>query len=109
MLSLPAFPDAALCGSLAGAVAAAVTTPLDVAKTRIMLSESDSSVALKQDNSILGTLFRVYRNEGSTALFKGTTPRVLWIGFGGAVFLGVYEFAMNMLQRVEHLDEPIYR
>lgn len=31
--------EAAACGSLAGAVAAAATTPLDVMKTRIMLSK----------------------------------------------------------------------
>lgn len=29
---------AAACGSVAGGIAAAITTPLDVAKTRIMLS-----------------------------------------------------------------------
>lgn len=34
---LPAY-EAALCGSIAGGIAAAITTPLDVCKTRIMLS-----------------------------------------------------------------------
>jgi solute carrier family 25 S-adenosylmethionine transporter 26 len=30
--------EAAVCGSIAGGIAAAITTPLDVCKTRIMLS-----------------------------------------------------------------------
>lgn len=39
----PAEPyQAALCGSVAGGIAAAITTPLDVCKTRIMLSSKVS-------------------------------------------------------------------
>jgi hypothetical protein len=44
VLSRPAYLDrkvlpheAAFCGSIAGAIAAASTTPLDVVKTRVML------------------------------------------------------------------------
>ncbi|KAH9822256.1 mitochondrial carrier domain-containing protein [Melampsora americana] len=71
---------AALCGSIAGSTAAAITTPLDVIKTRIMLSEA-----------ILNTLVAIQRKEGFSAFWKGVVPRTLWIGLGGAVFLGVYE------------------
>merc|ERR1719409_796129 len=46
----------ALCGSISGAFAAAVTTPLDVAKTRIMLGQSDAG--------FVGTIAKVSKDEG---------------------------------------------
>ncbi|GAA97023.1 uncharacterized protein L969DRAFT_96910 [Mixia osmundae IAM 14324] len=90
----------ALCGSLAGSVSAALTTPLDVAKTRIMLSRrSGSAVPSEQvySSQILPTIRRVYTDEGLAALFSGVVPRTLWIGLGGAVFLGVYEASCRTL------------
>jgi solute carrier family 25 S-adenosylmethionine transporter 26 len=93
--ALPPWPDAALCGSAAGAIASALTTPLDVAKTRIMLTRETAA-----EGGYFGTwrtLTRVYSEEGASALFKGVGPRVLWIGLGGAVFLGVYEAALAQL------------
>ena len=47
--------ESAGCGSLAGAVAAAATTPLDVAKTRIML---------KGQGKLVPTLRAVYAEAG---------------------------------------------
>jgi len=99
---LPAWPDAALCGSISGAIAAGLTTPLDVAKTRIMLSRTTSnhsSEAVQGYDKILPTLRRVYVEEGGGALFRGLAPRVVWIGLGGSVFLGVYEAVRLRLER----------
>ncbi|TBU29976.1 S-adenosylmethionine transporter [Dichomitus squalens] len=81
--------EAAGCGSIAGGVAAALTTPLDVLKTRVMLDLRDPT---KHAHPSLAARFRdIYVKEGVKALFAGIVPRTLWISAGGAVFLGVYE------------------
>lgn len=80
--------QSALCGAVAGAVAGAVTTPLDVAKTRIMLAKKGSPLAKGQ---VLPVLRVIWIEKGLHGLFAGLVPRVLWISAGGAIFLGVYE------------------
>ena len=41
---------------------------------------------------------QIYVSEGPRALFSGVVPRTLWISAGGAVFLGVYEWAASTLR-----------
>lgn len=73
----------AICGSIAGGIAAASTTPLDFIKTRLMLSNKAVPTM---------TLIKtVWKEEGLLTFFSGVGPRTLWISAGGAVFLGVYE------------------
>ena len=86
--------EAAACGSVAGAFAAFVTTPLDVAKTRLMLGRDREGVPY---TDMLSTLARV-RREGIAAMFAGVTPRVTWIGIGGFVFFGAYEASMRAMR-----------
>lgn len=86
--------QAGLCGSLAGGLAAAVTTPLDVVKTRLMLSTSTSN---QRRLGIVATATQICTKEGPKAFFKGIVPRVTWISIGGSIFLGVYEAASNVL------------
>ncbi|BGP41026.1 S-adenosylmethionine transporter [Rhodotorula kratochvilovae] len=98
---LPAH-HAAACGSLAGGVAAGLTTPLDVCKTRIMLRAKDAAGA---GDGILGTMRGIYAAEGAGALFRGVVPRVVWISAGGAVFLGVYEAVKGALAGEQRAGE----
>ncbi|CCF59722.1 hypothetical protein KAFR_0H03120 [Kazachstania africana CBS 2517] len=79
----------AICGSIAGGIAAATTTPLDFIKTRIMLS--DGSITPKM------VLKTTLQNEGPLVFFSGVTARTLWISAGGAIFLGVYETVHHLL------------
>lgn len=52
----------AVCGAIAGGIAAAVTTPLDVAKTRIMLAERNQGARM----TITSVLRKVYADRGVT-------------------------------------------
>jgi hypothetical protein len=80
-----------------------VTTPLDVAKTRIMLGSTSSS------SSYL-VLMEIARREGYRPLFSGILPRCAWMGIGklifyscftlqilgGCVYFFAYEYVMHL-------------
>ncbi|KAF9921415.1 S-adenosylmethionine transporter, partial [Modicella reniformis] len=100
--------EAAICGSIAGGIAAGITTPLDVVKTRVMLSQRQQNIAGSLSSSssslssslsssqyyysgIVSTFKRILAEEGPRALFSGIGPRVMWISIGGSIFLGAYE------------------
>jgi len=86
--------ESSLCGSVSGGIAAAATTPLDVAKTRIMLAKAGSSDA---NSGTIGVIRNIAAESGIKGLFSGVAPRVTWISIGGAVFFGVYEQVKTLL------------
>ena len=89
--------EAALCGAVAGGVAAAVTTPLDVAKTRIMLARPGSREAAA---GIISVLRRIAAEAGTRGLFAGVLPRIAMISLGGAIFFGVYEECREVMENL---------
>lgn len=95
--------EAALWGSIAGGIAAALTTPLDVCKTRIMLMQK--SQITSQTPGIIATFKRIVAEEGPRVLLAGIGPRVMWISIGGSIFLGVYEKAVKTLVELDMLED----
>ncbi|KAI3451061.1 hypothetical protein Pfo_007726 [Paulownia fortunei] len=85
-------PENAIIGAFAGALTGAVTTPLDVIKTRLMVQGSAN-----QYKGIFDCVQTIVREEGPSALLKGIGPRVLWIGIGGSIFFGVLESTKRFL------------
>ena len=86
--------QAAACGSFSGGIAAALTTPLDVVKTRLMLGADKDG---KPYVNSMDVVRRTVQVEGNAAFFKGIQPRVMWISIGGFVFFGAYEgFKSNL-------------
>lgn len=80
-----------LCGSAAGGIAAGLTTPLDVVKTRLM-TQSPGQYA-----GVTSCLRSILKDEGAGALFAGAVPRMTSIAFGGAIFFGAYETAKSLI------------
>ncbi|XP_059642356.1 S-adenosylmethionine carrier 1, chloroplastic/mitochondrial isoform X2 [Cornus florida] len=85
-------PENAIIGAFAGALTGAITTPLDVIKTRLMVQGSGN-----QYKGIFDCVQTIIREEGPPALLKGIGPRVLWIGIGGSIFFGVLESTKRLL------------
>ncbi|XP_022199622.1 S-adenosylmethionine mitochondrial carrier protein [Nilaparvata lugens] len=90
--------EVALCGALAGGIAGAATTPLDVAKTRIMLADSYSK---KESLTITGVIKELYKTSGFRGLFAGFTPRTVLIFLGGGIFFGVYEKTARLIDSIK--------
>lgn len=86
--------QSAMCGALAGGVAALITTPLDVAKTRIMLAKAGTATA---SGNLPLVLWDVWKSRGVAGLFAGSVPRVTFISLGGFIFLGAYEKVRSSL------------
>lgn len=82
--------ESGIFGSVSGAVAASLTTPLDVLKTRMMLAKEKTGMAVLVKD--------ILRENGVKAFFAGIGPRVMWISAGGAIFLGSYQWAYNSLE-----------
>lgn len=77
-------------GGLAGGLAAAATTPLDVVKTRLQL-EGMNSATKYNTISVAPIMRRILHEEGVSALFRGWQPRVLFHVPSAAICWGIYE------------------
>ena len=89
--------ESAIFGSISGAIAAGLTTPLDVLKTRIMLARRETSPSSERAGPAKA-LQQIWTQEGAAGLFRGFWPRIGWISTGGAIFLGTYQYVYNVLE-----------
>ncbi|XP_055323477.1 S-adenosylmethionine mitochondrial carrier protein homolog [Sitodiplosis mosellana] len=88
-------------GSVAGALASAITTPLDVAKTRIQLADLEPSSEYNiQNRNPLRILRSLYRQKGIKGIFSGFVPRVMWTTVGGFIWFGTYKLVKYLLERL---------
>lgn len=91
-----------VAGAVAGAVAAAATTPLDVCKTLLNTQENTalSSLNIRGHLSGMANAFgTVYRLGGVPGFFKGIQARVIYQMPSTAIAWSVYEFFKYFLTR----------
>jgi hypothetical protein len=107
----------ATSAGLAGSVAAVITTPIDVVKTRIMLAAAENAGrqkpgkkgvvrnlsgdgeglvdamghAIKNKPSSLQIGREIVMEQGIKGLWRGGTLRALWTMLGSGLYLGTYE------------------
>ncbi|XP_019441947.1 PREDICTED: mitochondrial substrate carrier family protein C-like isoform X2 [Lupinus angustifolius] len=79
-------------GALSGGLAAVITTPFDVMKTRMMTAQGRSV-------SMTVIVVSILRHEGPLGLFKGALPRFFWIAPLGAMNFAGYELAKKAMNK----------
>lgn len=79
-----------MCGAKAGGIAAILTTPVDVIKTRIMTN----NISI---NHLLPMIKNIYQTDGISGFFKGVLIRFTYISIGGMIFFGTNEFMKSHL------------
>ncbi|WWC65555.1 uncharacterized protein I303_108173 [Kwoniella dejecticola CBS 10117] len=92
-------------GGIAGGLAAAVTTPLDVAKTLLQTRGSNSDPRIRAARS-MGEALRIIRDrDGWRGLRRGMLPRVLTVAPSTAISWMSYEFFKVLIRQNGHLPE----
>ncbi|CAG8472743.1 14273_t:CDS:2 [Funneliformis mosseae] len=101
-------------GALAGGLAGALTTPLDVIKT-LLQTQIKKPSAIKQPSStpsaaqkpphyyytgIWEGMLWNYRHQGIGGLFRGIGPRVAWTAMQSGLMFVIYEQVLELLDKV---------
>lgn len=111
--SATAFLDSFIAGATSGSVAALVTTPFDVGKTRQQVyRHMDDHVPTAQRSTPVTKavvpeqlplpkfLLHIFREEGMAGLFRGWSARCLKVAPACAIMISTYELGKRMAREV---------
>ncbi|KAL8213910.1 hypothetical protein R6Q57_003359 [Mikania cordata] len=94
----------ATAGAAAGALAAAVTTPLDVVKTQLQC-QGVCGCDRYVNGSVKDVLKTIVRKDGYRGLFRGWTPRMLFHAPAAAICWSTYEAGKSFFQELNNNDD----
>ncbi|CAG7964421.1 unnamed protein product [Penicillium olsonii] len=118
-----AFVDSFVAGAVSGSVAALVTTPFDVGKTRQQVfrhmddhvptgppprTSLPPGILAPEQLSLPKFLMHIFREEGTAGLFRGWTARCLKVAPACAIMISTYELGKRMAREVNerrHSDD----
>ncbi|ORX99077.1 mitochondrial carrier domain-containing protein [Clohesyomyces aquaticus] len=104
--------DSFIAGAASGAVAAFVTTPFDVGKTRqqVVKHASDAvknAAPRPEDRSMPRFLWHIFQEQGASGLFRGWTARCLKVAPACAIMISSYEIGKKMANDINERREQI--
>ena len=91
-----------VAGALSGMIAAGLTTPFDVAKTRRQVDAGRANPTFV-DARVPAILKQIYQQDGLRGLFRGIVPRVAKIGPSCAIMISSYEMGKVFFSK-KHLN-----
>ncbi|WVR08332.1 hypothetical protein IAU60_005385 [Kwoniella sp. DSM 27419] len=94
-----------VAGGIAGGLAAAVTTPLDVAKTLLQTRGSNPDPQIRAARSMSEALRIIRERDGWRGLRRGMLPRVLTVAPSTAISWMSYEFFKVLIKQNGTLPE----
>ncbi|NWI16672.1 S2539 protein, partial [Crypturellus soui] len=90
-------------GAISGTVAAVLTLPFDVVKTRRQIELGDGEALRAPANKSSSTwllLQRIWAESGARGLFAGFLPRVIKVAPACAIMISTYEFGKTFFQKL---------
>ncbi|KAK4121627.1 mitochondrial carrier, partial [Parathielavia appendiculata] len=95
-----------VAAAVSGSIAAILTTPMDVIKTRVMLGAGDDKSRFsggqgksRTGGGGLAIARSVLVESGIRGLFRGAMLRAIWTALGSGLYLGSYEVTKAWLKR----------
>ncbi|XP_077346981.1 mitochondrial glutathione transporter SLC25A40 [Lithobates pipiens] len=101
----PTFAISFTAGAMSGSIAAVVTLPFDVVKTRrqVELGELESlKNSPKRSSSTWKIMYRIISENGFQGLFAGIIPRLIKIAPACAIMISTYEFGKAFFRKLNN-------
>lgn len=104
--------DSFIAGAGSGAIAALVTTPFDVGKTRQQIARHSEEAVKKgvsgsrpEDKTMPRFLWHIWKTEGTPGLFKGWAARCMKVAPACAIMISSYEIGKKMAGNINERKE----